>query len=119
MDVQTRLYATDLSRKSKWKYQFTNFNTGSSASIALNARIDQANNFTNVDTISMQGNSPGLGSFILGTSILGGLSISTKRTTFPSFTGHNLQLEFKESTNNAVQINHWQLYARTRGLRAS
>ena len=46
----------------------------SAASVAINARIDLATNFTNQATQSMQGNSPGLGSFILGTSILGFLN---------------------------------------------
>lgn len=119
MDVRTRDYFYDPSRKSKWKYLYTTYGTGSAANVAVNARIDDAINFTNQDNISMQGGSPGLGMFILGSSILGGAGVTTERTTFKQLLGHYLGLQYKDTTANAVSIHKWEIYGRPKGLRNS
>lgn len=118
MDVRSRDYFHEPSHKSKWKYLYTAFVSGNAASIAVGAKIDQGTNYTNQDTISAKGNSPGLGSFILGTSFLGGASTSTNRTTFAGITCHYLGLQFKDTTANSVVIHRWELYGKPKGLRA-
>lgn len=117
MDVKTRNYFYDLSRKAKYKYIYTTFTSDSAASVSLNARLDEALNFTTQATISQQGDSPGLGSFILGTSTLGGQDQSTVRTIFQHLTGHKLQIEFKDTTSSSVEIRHWQIFGKPKGLR--
>lgn len=118
MDVRTRDYFHEPSRKSKWKYLYTTYTAGNSASIKIGATIDQGTGYTNQATISTQGNSPGLGMFTLGSSTLGGAGTSTQRTTFAGITCHYLGLQFLESTANSVTIHHWDLHGKPRGLRA-
>lgn len=118
MDIQTRDYFHEPSHKSKWKYLYTTYLSGSAGMININAKIDQGSNYSNIDIINTVGNSPGLGSFVLGTSSLGGATTSTNRTTFPGYTCHYLGLEFKDTTANSVMIHKWELYGKPRGLRA-
>lgn len=118
MDVRTRDFVLDLSRKAKWKYIYVTFTTGSSGSLQVNARIDQALNFTNQDNVSLQGDSPGLGSFVLGTSILGGANVSTAQVVLASLVGHALGIQFLESTANNCVIRHYQIYGKAKGLRS-
>ena len=118
MTVQTRDYFSDFARKTKWKYLYTTYQSGNAAMIGVNAKIDQGATYATIDTISAVGNSPGLGSFILGTSALGGATTSTQRSTFPSYTCHYLNIQYLETSANAVTIHHWELYGKPRGLRA-
>lgn len=117
MDVQTRDYSKGASRQVKWKYLYTTYDTGSAASVAVNARIDRATNFTNQDNISMQGNSPPLGSFILGISLLGGQGTSVTRTILAQVHGHYMGLEYKDTTSSSVVLHKWEIWGNQHGLR--
>lgn len=119
MDVQTRDYSSTASNKTKWFYGYLTYDTGSAANLAVNARIDRATNFTNQTNISMQGNSPGLGSFILGTSLLGGQGTTDTRWTFAQILGHYMGLEFKDTTSNSVVIHKWEMWGNRKTLRNS
>jgi len=119
MDVRTRDYSFGIAHKTKWKYLYTTFTSGSAGSLAIGAKLDQGTNYTNQDTINLRGSSPPLGSFILGTSTLGGTITSTNRTTLAHLTCHYLNLQFLEATANSVVIHRWELYAKPRSLRSS
>ncbi|PWU05320.1 MAG: hypothetical protein C5B43_03480 [Verrucomicrobia bacterium] len=119
MDVRTKDYASSGSNKTKWKYGYVTYDTGSAASVAVNARIDRATGFTNQKNISMQGNSPGLGSFILGTSVLGGQGTTDTRWGFAQMTGHYMGLQFKDTTANSVVLHTWELWGKRKPLRAN
>lgn len=117
MDVRTRDYYLEPSRKSKWKYLYVTHETGSAANLAINARVDDPVNFTNQQNLSLIGNSPGFGSFIFGTSVFGGQGVNTDRITFLQLIGHYLGLQYKDTTVNAVVIHKWEIYGRPKGLR--
>ncbi len=119
MTVQPRTYMTDPSRKSKWKYLYLKFDTGVSSSLNINAKIDKAVNYQLQEAISLAGNSPGLGSFILGTSVLGGFATIKHRTTFKQLTGTMLDVQFTETSANPVTLYDFEIYAIPRGLRDS
>lgn len=119
MDVRSRDFQLGQSIKSKWKYIYFRFNTGSAGSLHLNARIDQAVDFTNQDIIALVGNSPGFGSFIFGTSVFGGQAVTTHRTTFAALTGHLLGIQFTESTSNACIVYDFEIMGLPKGLRAT
>lgn len=119
MDVRTKDYSSSASHKTKWKYGYLTYDTGSSASVGVNARIDRATNFTNQANISLQGNSPGLGSFILGTSTLGGQGTTVTPWTFKQLIGHYLGIQFKDTTNNSVVLHKWEIFGKSKGLRRS
>lgn len=119
MDVQTRDYSATASNKTKWFYGYLTYDTGSAADVAVNARIDRATNFTNQANISMQGLSAPLGSFILGTSILGGQGTTDTRWSFAQILGHYMGLQFKDTTSNSVVIHKWELWGNRKKLRNS
>jgi len=119
MDVRTRDYFHEPSHKSKWKYLYTTYSSGTTAMIDVNYKLDQAVDYNSLDIINTMGNSPGLGEFILGESTLGGAGTSTQRSTFPSVTAHYMGLQFYESSDNAVTIHHWDLIGKPRSLRSS
>lgn len=118
MEVRTRDYQFDLARKSKFKYLYFDYETGSSASLQVNSRLEDSNAFANQQTISLQGNSPGLGSFILGASQLGGSSLTVNRTTLAASVAHHLQIQFLESTANPVKIQTLTLLGQLKGYRS-
>ena len=119
MDVRTRDYMFHPARKAKWKYLYYKFKSGSSGSLEIKSRIDQATDFAPQKTQSLVGNSPGLGSFILGTSVLGGANVSKQRATFAQMTGSMLGVQFLESTANSCEIFDYQIYGYLKGLRDS
>lgn len=118
MDVRTRDYFFEPSHKSKWKYLYTTYDTGSAASLAINARVDDAVNFITQKNLSLAGNSPGFGSFIFGTSQFGGQATSIDRTTFLQMVGHYLGLQYKDTTANKVVLHRWEIFGKPKGLRA-
>lgn len=107
------------SRKSKFKYLYLKYQSGSSGTLNINARVDQASDFGSQEDLSLAGNSPGLGTFVLGTSILGGAAIVTNRTTFQSLTGHMLGVELEESTSNYCELYDIQVFGYLKGFRDS
>lgn len=119
LTVQTRDFLGNPARKSKFTYMYFKYGTGSAGSLAIYARIDEALNYNLQQTFSLAGMSPGLGTFILGTSILGGASIAENRVTFQALTGHMLGVEFIESTANSCNIYDLQIYGFLKGFRAS
>lgn len=117
MTVNTRDYMLKSANKSKWKYAYVKYESGSSGTLSFNARIDMAADFATQKSISLVGSSPGLGSFILGTSILGGSTTVKDRVTFAHLTGTLLGVQFKESTANSCEIYDYQIYGFPRGLK--
>ena len=120
MDVKTRDFMIDPSRKNKWKYLYFKYLTGSAGSLQVNARIDQAASFGTQAIQSLQGNSPGLGptgNFTLGVSVLGGQMTSKSRVTFAQLVGTMLGVEFKEATSSPCTIYEYSIYAIPKGLR--
>jgi hypothetical protein len=112
-----RTFMTDPSRKSKWKYIYFKYNTGVSSILNVSARVEKAQNYTLQEGLSLAGNSPGLGQFILGTSILGGQATIKHRTTFAQMTGTMLDVQLQETSSNPVTIYDFEVYAIPRGLR--
>lgn len=120
MDVRTRDYMGDPSRQSKYKYMYLKYQAGSAGTLNVNARIDQAQDFSLQEAIDLSGNSPGLGpsgSFTLGTSVLGGSMVTQNRVTFLHLTGSLLGVQFTESTANYCEIYDAQIYGMKKGFR--
>lgn len=117
MTVETRDYQGHPSKQAKFLYYYFKYGTGSAGTLTVNARIDQAINFGLQETVSLAGNSPGLGTFVLGTSTLGGSTLSQNRTTLLALTGHLLGVQLIESTSNACSIYDMQVYGQLRGFR--
>lgn len=119
LDVKTRDFLGNPAKKTKFKYLYFKYGTGSAGTLRIYARLDEAVSFGLQETISLQGNSPGLGMFILGNSTLGGSAITENRTTLQSLTGHMLGVEFIESTANACNIYDLQVLGYLKGYRDS
>lgn len=120
MDVITRSFMPDPARKMKWKYLYLRFDTGSSGSLLVKSKVDDASDFALQDTISLIGMSPGLGptgTFTLGNSLLGGSSRSRHRTNLLHIIGKTLQLEFLETSTSAAAIYDHEIYYQPKGLR--
>ena len=120
MTINTRDYMMDAARKSKWKYVYHKYASGSAGTLLINARIDQAADFTLQESLSLVGNSPGLGptgTFTIGVSVLGGANVSKNRVTFAHLTGTLLGIQFKESTSNSCELYDYQIYGFKRALR--
>ncbi len=118
-EIRSRDFLGDSVRKTKWKQTFVKYDTGSAGTLAVNARIDQATTFGNQRNISLAGSSPGLGSFILGTSMLGGSMTTKTPVTLQQLTGTLLGLQFKESTSNGLTMYDFQVLGNRKGLRTN
>lgn len=119
LTIKTRDFLGNPAKKTKFKYIYFKYGTGSAGSLNIYARLDEAVDFNLQQTLSLQGNSPGLGMFILGSSTLGGSTIGENRTTLQSFTGHMLGVELRESTANACNIYDLQVLGYLKGYRNS
>lgn len=120
LDARSRDFYLDLARKAKWKYMYLKTKRGTGGSLIVKARIDQAEAFATQDTIDLQGSSPGLGptgTFTLGTSTLGGASVTKDRVTFAHLTGSIMGLQFSETTSSACDIYDYEIYGQLKGLR--
>ena len=121
LKVQTRDFRLDVARKAKWVYLFSNVKTGSGGSLNVYGRIQQYEDFTLQNTLSLVGSSPGLGptgTFTLGVSTLGGTSVQMFRTILKHLTGHTLQLEFDETGPYSCELHDYRVYGVPKGLRA-
>lgn len=121
MDVRSRNYYLNLSTKSKWKYIYLRYQTGSDGTLTIKSRIDEASTFALQGTVPMAGMSPGLGptgTFTLGTSILGGQGVARVRFSFVHLVGSLLGLQLLESTVNSCVIYDYEIWAKSKGLRA-
>jgi hypothetical protein len=118
-EVRSRDYVGDPIRKTKWRYVPLKYDTGSAGTLVVNARIEKADTFANQATISLAGSSPGLGSFILGTSLLGGSATSRNTVTLQHLTGTLFGLQFKESTNNGLTMYDYQILGNKKGFRSN
>lgn len=120
MTATPRTFMLDPSRKTKWKYLYIKHDTGVGSTLTVNARIDQAVNYTTQESVALAGNSPGLGptgTFTLGVSVLGGGLVDKTRITFAHLTGTMLDVQFTETSSNAVGIYEFSIYGNPRGLR--
>lgn len=120
MDVKTRDVMFDYSKKTKYKYMYHKYASGSAGMLQIKARIDQASDFALQETLALAGTSPGLGptgTFTLGVSVLGGAGVVKNRVTFAHLTGTLLGVEFIESTANACEIYDYSIHGFIRGLR--
>lgn len=120
MDVQTRDIMFDYSRKSKYKYIYHKYKSGSAGTLQVNARVDQASDFASQENVLLAGSSPGLGptgTFTLGVSVLGGANVVKNRVTFAHLTGTLLGVQFKEATANSCELYEYSIFGFTRGLR--
>ena len=122
MDVRSRYFQFNPSRKSKFSRMYLVHETGSAGTLQINARVDETLNYTNQLNIALGGNSPGLGptgTFTLNVSLLGGQGLTTKRVIFKHLTGHNLGVQFLESTANDCRVHYYTIFGMAKGLRAS
>ncbi len=120
MDVRTRDYMMSNARKSKWKYTYLKHGTGSAGTLKVNARVDKAADFTLQESISLAGNSPGLGptgTFTLNDSVLGGANITKERVNLAQMIGDLFGIQFKESTANSCEIFDYQVMGFKKGFR--
>lgn len=117
MTAQTRDFLGHPARQSKFLYYYFKYGTGSAGTLGIYARIDEATTFGLQENLSLAGNSPPLGQFILGTSILGGSMVAEHRTTLLALTGHMLGVELIESTANACNIYDMQVLGQLKGYR--
>lgn len=121
MTVNSRDFMGDPAKKSKYVYMYHKYKSGSAGTLNVNARIDQAVNYTLQKAVSLAGNSPGLGptgTFTLGVSTLGGSIIVKNRVTFGHMTGTLLGVQFLESTTNYCELYDLQILGIKKGLRA-
>lgn len=122
MTINSRDIAFDQTKKTKYKYLYLKYRTGSAGTLGINARIDQAANFGVQRNLSLAGMSPGLGptgSFTLGVSQLGGSATSKTRVTFAQLTGTLLGIQFTEATANSCELYDYSIWGFTRALRNS
>lgn len=118
IDVRPRSFMLDPSRKTKWKYFYVKYDTGVDSDLSVNAMVDKAESFTSQLDLDLQGDSPALGSFILGTSRLGGSDIKRSRVPFKQLVGTILDVQLTEASNKAVGIYEFSIYGIPKGLRA-
>ncbi len=119
MNILFRDILAHPAKQGKFKYLYMKYQTGSAGTLSINARIDQAEDFNNQEDVDLSGDSPGLGTFILGTSILGGANVDTNRTNLISLTGQMIGIELEESTTNACELYDIQILGYTKGYRSS
>lgn len=119
LTINTRDFLGHPSRQAKFLYYYFKYGTGSAGTLTINARIDEAITFGLQETLSLAGTSPGLGTFILGTSTLGGSMIAEHRTTLLALTGHMLGVQLTEATANSCNIYDMQVYGLLKGFRSS
>ena len=120
MTATPRSFMLDPSRKTKWKYLYIKYDTGVNSSLNVKSRVDLSADYTLQEAVSLSGTSPGLGptgTFTLGTSTLGGNSIQKHRVTFAQMSGTILDVQFTETSANAVGIYEMSLYGNPKGLR--
>lgn len=120
MTVDTRDFMGDISRKTKYVYMYHKYETGSSGTLKVYSRIDQYEDYSLAETISLAGNSPGLGptgTFTLGSSQLGGMNVAKNRVTFASMTGTLLGVRFLEATANPCELYDFNILGIKKGLR--
>lgn len=120
MTINTRDFMGDTARKSKYKEMFHKYKSGSAGTLNVNARIDQAADWTLQEAVSLQGNSPGLGptgNFTLGVSVLGGAVIVINTIIFQHLTGSLLGVQFKESTANYCELYDYRILGMKKGFR--
>lgn len=118
MTVQYRDMMGHPSKMGKFLYLYLKYLSGSAGTLDINARIDQAADFSLQQALSLAGNSPALGLFILGTSVLGGSMISTNRTTLQSLIGHMVGVELVEDTENYCEVYDLQVWGTLKGFRS-
>jgi hypothetical protein len=118
-EVRPRDYMGDPIRKTKWRYNVVKYDTGSAGTLQVNAKIDQATTYANERNISLTGSSPGLGSFILGTSLLGGAATSRNFVNLQQLTGTLLGLQLIEATNNPLTLYDFQVLGNRKGMRTN
>lgn len=118
-EIRTRDFMGDPVRKTKWRHVPVKFDTGSAGTLVVNARIDQATTFGNQRNITLAGMSATLGSFILGTSVLGGAATTRAFVALQQLTGTLLGLQFKESTANGLTMYDFQVLGNRKGMRTN
>lgn len=122
MDIRTRDFMFNNSRKTHYKYLYLKFLANNAGSLRINSRIDEAASYTNQAILSQASGSPGLGptgSFTLGVSVLGGTTFKKTRVNLAHLTGTLCGLQFTESTANASELYDYQLHGQIRSLRGS
>lgn len=122
MDVITRGYMGHPSRKTHWKYLYLKYDQGVNSTLNVKSKFDSSVDFTLQKAISLAGNSPGLGptgTFTLGVSVLGGATLGYNRVNFAQQVGRIFQIEFTETSANAVTIYEYSLYGNVKGLRTT
>lgn len=122
MTINTRDISFNQTKKTKYKYMWLKYKTGSAGTVSINARIDQASSFGLQRSLSLAGTSPGLGptgTFTLGVSQLGGSTTSKARVTFAQLTGTLLGIQFTEVTSNSCELYDYSIWGFTRALRNS
>ena len=117
LTIQTRDYMGHPSKQSKFLYYYWKYGSGSAGTVDVYGKINQAVDYTLQESVSLTGSSPGLGTFVLGTSTLGGAALAENRTTLLALTGHMLGVQLIEDSANSCSIYDMQVYGQTKGLR--
>lgn len=121
IDVRTRKFMFDPAREYKYKYIFLKYDVGVSSTLNVNALVDLGSAFSLQKAINLAGSSPGLGptgTLTLGVSLLGGGTVDYTRVDLAHLTGKMMQIQFSETSANAVGIYDYQIYGLPKGLRA-
>lgn len=118
MDVQTRAYLTDPSRKNHWKYYYFKYGLGSSSTVYVNAKTEYDASFNAQGSANLQ-LAPTLDNFVLDSSILGGSAIGEGRVPLINLTSKMLQIQLTETSSNPVTIYEMGTYYIPKPLRAS
>jgi len=122
MTVIPRSYMLDPSRKSKWKYLYIKYDTGSPSTLNVYSRVDRTVDYSLQAQFNLRGTSPGLGptgTFTLGVSVLGGGMVLPGRVNLAQMTGKILDIKFVETSNVACGMYEFSLYGNPKGLRAT
>jgi hypothetical protein len=122
MDVRTRKFMIDSSRKTHWKYMYYKYDSGVDSNLYINALVDSSTVFVNQKIQSLVSLSPGLGptgTFTLGVSLLGGAGTLSDRVNFAGLTGKMFQLQLTETSVNPITLYEYSLYGIVKGLRES
>lgn len=125
IEIITRGYMGHPSRKTHWKYLYIKNDQGVDSTLHVYSKFDSATDYTEQFgkdglPINLNGNSPGLGptgTFTLGVSVLGGMTLGYNRINFAQQVGRIFQIKYLESSANPVTIYEYTLMGNVKGLR--
>ena len=116
--VDTPMYSPQPGYKSRFKYLYITADIGTDIDIDLDNSPDGFT-FDDLATISLTGEGAKFGAAIFGTSKFGATTVARERVDYAGGSAYYMQYRFRNNTaDEDVSIREWELFYKTRGLRA-